>query len=157
MHQLSKTNATHHFVSSDAVLHVFTSVGESLSDSMSDALECPEPSSLSSVFTLSRPPEKTGKHTISWWCWQSTHLNQFFIVLGDLLRSVGFSSAACCSWPSCILSDITSEQLFNGSWQTERSPFVFTGLLPGRLKSLQIQNIQYLCVSTKQPMSAGIE
>lgn len=39
----------------------FTSVGESLSVSMSDALECPETSSLSSLFILSRPSEESRK------------------------------------------------------------------------------------------------
>lgn len=40
---------------------IFTSVAESLSVSMSDTLECPETSSLSSVFILSRPSEDNRK------------------------------------------------------------------------------------------------
>lgn len=38
---------------------IFTSVGASLSDSVSEPLDCPETSSLSSVFILSRPSEDT--------------------------------------------------------------------------------------------------
>lgn len=45
----------------------FTSVGKSLSDSTSDTLECPETSSPSSVFILSRSPE-TQRNTSSAKC-----------------------------------------------------------------------------------------
>lgn len=116
----------------------FTSVGKSLSDSTSDTLECPETSSLSSVFILSRSPE-TQRNTSSAKCLHGYNRLLGLIFTEDLLRSADFSAVLCCSWLSYILSNFTSMQPLGGPTDSLSSSD-FTGLLlPGRLKSLHTQ------------------